>query len=223
MKNSKYTHLLILLTVTVVFSLLVCVVDKAVIGPANTSVGFSHINAYFRDLIGTNMALYTITNILGYLAILVCCGFGFIGLMQLITGKSLKKVDRNVIALGALYIIVIGLYVLFEKAEINYRPIIMPGETAPEASFPSSHTMLALVVFCSAPKVLKRYLKEASTRKLVSIVFYLLAGITVVGRLLSGVHWITDIIAGVLISATLLAGFNIVLTLIKPKKKTVQQ
>ena len=222
MKTKNYTNFLVLLLVTVIFSLLVCFVDKAVIGPANTSGGFSHLNAFFRDLIGTNMSLYTITNILGYLAILVCCGFGFIGLMQLISGKSLKKVDRNVIALGILYVIVIGLYVLFEKAEINYRPIIMPGETAPEASFPSSHTMLALVVFCSAPPVLRRYLKDASVRKIVSIVFYALAIITVVGRLFSGVHWFTDIIAGVLISATLLSGFNIVLKAIKPKKKTAQ-
>ncbi len=223
MKNKKFASFLILLAVTVIFSLLVCFVDRAAIGPKNTVVGFSHINAFFRDLIGTRMVLYTITNILGYLAILVCIGFGFIGLMQLIHGKSLKKVDRNIIALGVLYVVVIVLYIIFEKAEINYRPIIMPGETDPEASFPSSHTMLALVVFLSAPRVIRRYIKDETLRNVIKIASWVLAVVTVIGRLLSGVHWFTDIIAGVLISATLLVGFNIVLDMIRPKKKPAKQ
>ena len=150
MKKDKLIKLRILAGFTVVFSLLVCFVDRARIGPKGTSVGFSHINGFFRNIFKFSNALYIITNILGYLAILVCLFFGAIGRLQLFNGKSLKKVDRNVIALGVLYIVVILLYVIFEKAEINFRPVIMPGETAPEASFPSSHTMLALTVFCSA-------------------------------------------------------------------------
>ncbi|MBQ1342483.1 MAG: phosphatase PAP2 family protein, partial [Erysipelotrichaceae bacterium] len=56
-------------------------------------------------------------------------------------------------------------------------------------------------------------------RKIISIVLYVLAGITVVGRLLSGVHWFTDILASIFISATLLYAFYIALDVIKPKKK----
>ncbi|MBQ1522473.1 MAG: phosphatase PAP2 family protein, partial [Erysipelotrichaceae bacterium] len=101
--------------------------------------------------------------------------------------------------------------------------IIMPGETEPEASFPTSHTMLALTVFCSAPWVGGRYLKDGNIRKIFTIVMYVLAAVMVVGRLLSGVHWFTDIIASILISATLLYAFRIVLDFIKPKKKTVRK
>jgi len=219
MKKDKLIKLRILAGFTVIFSLLVCFVDRAPIGPNGTSVGFSHINGFFRNIFKFSNALYVITNILGYLAILVCLFFGFIGRMQLITGKSLKKVDRNVIALGCLYIVVILLYVIFEKAAINSRPVIMPGETAPEASFPSSHTMLALTVFCSAPPVLRKYVKDKQIRKIINIVLYVLAGVTVLGRLLSGVHWFTDILASIFISATLLYAFYIVLDVIKPKKK----
>ena len=53
----------------------------------------------------------------------------------------------------------------------------------------------------------------------ITIGFYALAIITVVGRLLSGVHWFTDIIAGALISATLLAGFFYALDLIKAARR----
>ena len=219
MKKQKLFDFLVLLAVTVLFCILVCFVDVAAIGPAGTKVGFSHLNGWFRDLIGTNMVLYRITNLLGYLALLVCCGFAFMGGMQLLQGKSLKKVDRNIIAVGVFYVIIIALYLLFEKVAINYRPIIMPGEDAPEASFPSSHTMLALTVFGSAPWIMNRYLKDANVRKIFTAVCWILGILTVVLRLLSGVHWLTDIIAGFLISATLLAGFKIVLAQIKPKKK----
>ena len=219
MKKDKLIKLRILAGFTVIFSLLVCFVDRAPIGPKGTSVGFSHINGFFRNIFKFSNALYVITNILGYLAILVCLFFGFIGRMQLITGKSLKKVDRNVITLGCLYIVVILLYVIFEKAAINSRPVIMPGETAPEASFPSSHTMLALTVFCSAPPVLRKYVKDKQVRKIINIVLYVLAGVTVLGRLLSGVHWFTYILASIFISATLLYAFYIVLDVIRPKKK----
>lgn len=223
MKKDRFIKLGILAGVTMILSLLVCFVDKGIVGPKATSVGFSHINAFFAGIFTFNKPLYILTNLLGYLAILICLGFAFIGRSQLILGKSLKKVDRNIIALGVLYVVVIALYVIFEKAEINYRPIIMPGETEPEASFPSSHTMLALVVFCSAPWVLYKYIRDQKILKIVTIVMYVLAAITVVGRLLSGVHWFTDIVAGVLISATLLYGFRIALDMIKPKKKTAKK
>lgn len=223
MKKDRLIKLGILAGVTIIVSLLVCFVDKAVIGPKATAVGMSHINGFFRDIFKFSKFWYVITNLLGYLAIVVCLCFAGIGALQLWMGKSLKKVDRNIIAVGALYIVVILLYVIFEKAEINYRPVIMPGETDPEASFPSSHTMLAMVVFCSAPWVGGRYIKDAKIRKICTIVMYALAAITVVGRLLSGVHWFTDIIASILISATLLYAFRIVLDYIKPKKKAVRK
>ena len=222
MKKQRFIDFAVILAVTILFSILVCFVDVAAIGPVGTKVGFSHINGFFRDMIPLNMVLYRITNLLGYMALLVCCGFAFMGGMQLLQGKSLKKVDRNIIAVGVLYVIVIALYLLFEKVAINYRPVIMPNETAPEASFPSTHAMLATTVFGSAPWVMSRYLKDAKIRKIFTAVCWVLGLATVVLRFFSGVHWFTDIVAGFLISCTLLAGFKIVLGMIRPKKKAQQ-
>ena len=42
----------------------------------------------------------------------------------------------------------ISVYILFEKVVINYRPILIDNEL--EASFPSSHTMLAICTSVSS-------------------------------------------------------------------------
>ena len=218
MKKPNYVKTIILAAVTVVFSALVSLVDKAAIGPNNTVVGFSKINGLVAKVFGLNTTLYKLTNLLGYFALLVCAFFAFIGLLQLVKGKSLKKVDRNIIALGVLYVVVLVLYVLFDKVALNYRPVLMEGETTPEPSFPSSHTMLAITVFCSAPLVLKRYFRDPGQQMIIKWVCYGLAAIMTVGRLISSVHWFTDIIAAVLISLTLISAFENVLIAIKPKK-----
>jgi len=93
----------------------------------------------------------------------------------------------------------------------------MPGETSPEASFPSSHTMLALVVFISAAILCDTYVHDRKARRTVTAVLYGLAAVMVAGRLFSGVHWLTDIIAGILYSSFLLVLFKAVMDM--PEKK----
>ncbi len=219
MNKKKLKNLLILFGITVLFTLIVCFIDKKPIGPVNTSVGLATLNGWFKDLIGYKGGFYFISQAFGYMALLVCVGFAGIGVLQLIKKKSLFKVDRNIIALGVLYVVTIALYVLFDKIPLNYRPILETGQTFPEPSFPSSHAMLAIVVYCSAPRVLRRYFKEKGTQVGIYIGFYALAFITVISRALSGVHWLTDIIAGILISVTILYAFFIAIEAIAPKKK----
>ncbi|MBP0969882.1 MAG: phosphatase PAP2 family protein [Oscillospiraceae bacterium] len=209
----------VLLAVSLLFTLLVKVVDVQAIGPQETSVGFAGLNKAFSDLIGTNMLLYKLTQLLGYLALGVVAFFGFGGMLQLVKRKSLMKVDRELRAAGVLYVVVLTLYVAFEKIIINYRPIIMPDETAPEASFPSSHTLLACVVFGSAFILADTYVRKAKARRIVRIVFAALTAVMVIGRLLSGVHWLTDIIAGLLYSACLISAFKGYVDLPEPRRR----
>ena len=186
-------------------ALLVCVkyVDVAAIGPCGTSVGLSGANGTFHEKIGFHPALYAATQWLGYLALAVAAGFACAGLVQLLRRKSLWRVDREILALGALYVVLGCLYVLFEKCVVNYRPVLLPGETAPAASFPSSHTMLALAIFGSAALLSARYVKQRTAR---TVLYFLCSALgigTVVLRLLSGVHWLTDIVAGVFLGTGL--------------------
>ena len=129
--------------------------------------------------------------------------------MQLIKRKSIAKVDKDLLALAVLYIAVIVVYAIFEFVIVNYRPIIMPGSQYPEASFPSSHTMLVCVLMGSTIMLIGRYLKKKNMSTIIRIICAVIIVLTVIGRLICGVHWCTDIIGGVLISITLLSLFSI--------------
>ena len=213
MKNkTKYLMAGIFGILAVVWIALVKCADVAAIGPAGTSVGLSRLNQAVHDLTGVNMLWYTITDWLGIVAILAVAAMALLGLVQLIKRKSLLRVDREILALGGLYVVIFVLYVFFEKVIVNYRPIIMPGCTAPEASFPSSHTMLTCVVLGGILMVLDKYVKNKGLCTVLKALCWLIIAVTVVGRLISGVHWVSDIVGGLLISAALLSLYAAVKT-----------
>lgn len=181
--------------------------DVAPIGPDGTSVGFSTINGKIHDYTGVNMQWYKLTELLGYAALGICAMFGFAGLVQLIRRKSFAKVDKSIYTLAGLYVVVIGLYIFFEKFIINYRPVIMPDAAAPEASFPSSHTMLIITVMASTAMVLGRYVRNVFLKNTLGLLCAAVIIVTVYGRMICGVHWFTDIIGGILLSVTLMFFF----------------
>ncbi len=212
-KNARKYFILgaIVFALFAVLTVLIKTVDVKAVGPLDSEIGLSRINTYFRDLIGENMTLYDITELLGYLAILVAGCFALYGVYQLIKGKSIKAVDSDIIVLGVFFAVVICAYVFFEIFIINYRPIITEGEL--EASFPSSHTMLSVSVFGAAIHQLWNRISNKTLRITAVSLCSLIIIATVVGRLLSGVHWFTDIVAGLLLSISLLliyVGFCIV-------------
>ena len=199
--------------------ILVKCVDVATVPETGTKIGLSHLNMGFAALTGVNVIFYKITTVLGIFLLLFAGGFALIGLLELISRKNLLKVDYEILSLGGLYAVVVVLYAFFEKVIINYRPIIMEGETEAEASFPSSHTMLVCVVMGSAIMLLDRYIADEKMAKILKIVCEVVIAVTVIGRLICGVHWFTDILGGVLISMTLLLIFNNVLAAKKRHKK----
>lgn len=205
--------------VFILFIVLVKTVSVAPIGPDGTEVGFSGINAVFRDTFKLNTFFYKLTQILGYLSIVIALVFAEEGIEQLIRRKSLKAIDGEIIATGVLYVLTALIYLFFEVVKVNYRPVIMPGDTAPEASFPSSHTMLACVILIGAAIFVTRYFNNKKLAKILAVAFSVTAGITVVGRVLAGVHWFTDIIGGLIISAALIVGYAAALDLVDSKKK----
>lgn len=191
---------------------LLCCVDVEPVGAAGTSVGLSHLNRFVFELTGVNMVWYNITDWLGLAAILAAFLFALTGLVQLIKRRNILKVDKEILALGGLYILVIGIYVLFENVIVNYRPIIMPGCSNPEASFPSSHTMLVCVIMGSTIIIIGKYIKKKSLCMVIRGICAAVIAVTVVGRLISGVHWFTDILGGLLISTFLLALYSVLIT-----------
>ena len=206
MKKLNWKNITILLgIISVIYIIMLKTIDVRPIGPYHTKVGFAAINNWIHNLLPENNTFYNITKYLGYLTFILVIYYAIIGLKQLLKGKSLKKVDKKILLLGAFYILVGIVYVIFEKIVINYRPVLMDGEL--EASFPSSHTMLALCVCGSSLLISKYYLKNKQYNKILNIITWIIMIILVVGRLISGVHWFTDIIGGILISMFLLSLF----------------
>ena len=207
---SKRTKLiiisLILLVIAIVYTVLVKTVDVKAIGPNNSEVGFASLNGPVRDKLVYNETFYKISKYLGIAAFGFIALYFLIGLIQLVKEKSIFKVDREIIGLGIFYIIFLIIYVLFEKIALNYRPVLMDGEL--EASFPSTHTLLALCVCGSAIMANGKVIKNDALRGLLNIAAGLIMIGIIVTRVLSGVHWISDIIGGVIISLFLLTALR---------------
>lgn len=202
----------VVLLISIIFTILVSTVDVQPSGISGTNLGFSTINHSVFDSIGTNDAIYLATEILGYIFIIPAAFFAVLGIIQLIKRKNFKKVDLHFYALLGLYIAVAATYVFFELVAVNYRPILIDGKA--EASYPSSHTMLAITVLLSSFLMICRLVKNRTIK-------FVALGVTVVCsvamailRLYSGVHWATDIIGGILISVSLVLIFNAVLSLL---------
>ena len=191
----------ILILLAVVFTILVKVVDVKQVGVNETNIGFASINQFVFKTIGVNIIWYHITDWLGLAPVFMAIAYSLIGIIQLITRKSIFKLDKEIIILGLFYIVVIFLYVFFEKVIVNYRPILMDGFL--EASYPSSHTLMTICL-CGSSIIVNKKLFNNNIAKFINILSLAIIFITVVGRLLSGVHWITDIIGGIFISIALL-------------------
>lgn len=181
--------------------LLVKTVDVKPIGPMSSEIGLASLNGFMFKLLGESTFWYKLTELLGYFAILVVLAFGALGVYQLVTKKSIKKVDMSLIALGGFYVLVAVVYAFFEVVVVNYRPVIL--DSGLEASFPSSHTVLTVCIMATAAIQLKRRISDKKAAKIAQWVCFGIAAVTVIGRLLSGVHWFTDILGGLLISAAL--------------------
>lgn len=214
-KNNKLINIGLIVG-CIIFTLLVKFVDVSNIGPNDSSVGFSTINKLFHNIIGVHMSVYKISEICGYVPILIVVGYAVVGALQLIKRKSLFKVDKEILAIGVFYVITLVIYIFFEKVIINYRPTLIDGEL--EASYPSSHTILALFM-CGSAIILNRFrFKRIKAAQYENSLAYLFMGLVLFTRIISGVHWFSDILGGTLISVTLLYTFYNTLCYLKENK-----
>ena len=206
MKKKKLRIAIALLVSFAIWTALVSLADVQAIGPEGSVVGFATLNGLVHKLTGVNWLLYTVTDWLGLVPVAVALGFAVLGLAQLISRKSLWRVDRSILALGAFYVVVIVAYLFFETVVINYRPVLIDGRL--EASYPSSTTMLVMCVMPTAAIQLNARIKNNLLRRIATISIVAFTAFMVMGRLVSGVHWVTDIVGGALLSAGLVEGYR---------------
>ena len=187
-----------LLTAFLLWTLLITRSDLQAVGPNGTEVGLATFNLWFHSLTGVHLILYTITDWLGLVPIVVCLCFAALGAVQLVKRRSLLRVDRDIILLGIYYILVIFCYLFFEMVPINYRPILINGVL--EASYPSSTTLLVLSVMPTLKFQIDRRNENQLARNVTTVFVIAFSMFMVIGRLIAGVHWATDIIGAVLLS-----------------------
>ena len=183
----------------------VMVVDVQAIGGADSAVGFATLNGWIHELMGVHLSLYLLTDWLSVIPLGMVLGFGMLGLVQWIRRKDLRKVDASLLLLGGFYVLVLGVFLLFEVVVINYRPILIEGVL--EASYPSSTTMLVLCVMPTAALELRSRIQQPTLRRWLTAAVTVFTVFMVLARLVSGVHWFSDIVGGNLLSGGLVVGF----------------
>lgn len=207
LKNQKRFYLAAgILAIFVLWTVLISLVDRQAIGPEGSVVGFAALNRFFHQLTGVHMTLYTITDWLGLVPLAMIFGFTILGLIQWIKRRAIKKVDKNILILGLFYIVVLGIFLLFEEMVINYRPILIEGIL--EASYPSSTTMLVLCIIPTTIMQFRKYIKSKVLYGFLALFLSLFVAFMLIGRLLSGVHWLTDIISGIILSTGLVLMYD---------------
>ena len=208
---------IVLLITFALWTILIMFVDVQAVGPNESKVGLANFNTWFHQLTGVHMTLYTVTDWLGLVPIVVCLCFGCLGLVQFIKRRSLFKVDADILLLGGYYILVIFGYLFFEMVPINYRPILIDGFL--EASYPSSTTLLVLSVMPTLVFQVNRRCDDRRLKQITMIIVVLFSAFMAIGRLISGVHWATDIIGSILLSVGLFKLYQSVVTASDKRKK----
>ncbi|MBO5273453.1 MAG: phosphatase PAP2 family protein [Clostridia bacterium] len=210
-KQKDFCNAICMLVAFVMWTVAICIVDVQTIGPQESTVGFATINQFIHKLTGVHTVLYTITDWLGLVPIMIVIGFGTLGLVQWIKRKHLRKVDYSILVLGGFYIVVLAVYALFEIVVVNYRPVLINGYL--EASYPSSTTMFVMCVMPTAIMQFNDRIKNDILKRYVVATITVFIAFMVIGRLASGVHWFTDIIGGVLLSVGLVLLYRAVSSL----------
>ncbi len=132
-----------------------------------------------------------------YGAFAVLAVFAILGLAQLIQRRSLKKVDRPLLAMLAPLVLAVATYFIFDHfIVLNTRP-----NGSGEPSFPSSHVMFVATIFATVAIVLPYYIKSRPLCCLAWILMLALLALVSAGRILSNMHWLTDVLGALGFSA----------------------
>lgn len=214
-KNKLLISTFVLFALSSIFTLLIVFVDKQNIGANNSSVGLSGLNKIFLEWFSFNEIFYKLTEIFGIVILAIAMCYMILAFVQLIKRKSIKKIDCELLILALFYVGLIIIYLMFELAKINFRPVLLDGEL--EASYPSSHTLLAVFICTTSIFVNNKIFSNRLIRIILSTATCLIGSFVIIGRIISGVHWITDIIGAILIATTLVLGYLTVLCFIKEK------
>ncbi len=136
--------------------------------------------------------------------------FAFLGLCQWIKRKSIRKVDRTLLAMVPPLSLMAITYFVFDRLwVVSVRP-----DGSGEPSFPSSHTMIVSTIFFCAMLALPKYIKSKALCAILDLIMLALIVVTAYGRIAANKHWPTDVACGVVFAII----FAIIYFVIKKEK-----
>lgn len=142
-----------------------------------------------------------ISDLILYTAFAALAVFVVLGCVQLIRRKSLKEVDKPLLAAPIPLVLMAAVYVVFDKFLIlNTRP-----NGSGEPSFPSTHVMVVATIFGLVALLLPRYIKSKAVCIILDILMLILLILVAAGRILSDMHWPSDVAAGLIFAAIFIA------------------
>lgn len=220
MSENKFNVIVsgIIVAFAIIFTLIIKFVAVGPAGITRTQVGFSALNDAFFKATKVNEWAYTLSNILGYIVLSLVAVYFVLAVRQIIIKKSLLKIDKTWWALAVFYVVMLAVYIIFDKIAINYRPIFV-GKWELEPSYPSSHTLLALSVCFSSIIVNRTFFKDIKLVNIGNIALVVISVATVIFRLVSGYHWLTDIVGGIVITTALVTCFYTAVCYFEDKKE----
>ena len=131
-----------------------------------------------------------VTDISLITSLIVLAVFAGLGLYQWIARKSLKKVDRSLLAMFIPLVLMAVVYIVFDKfIVLATRP-----NGSGESSFPSTHVMVVSTVFFMVMIALPRYVRSKALRVILDFVMLMLISLTAAGRVFSNMHHLTDVL-----------------------------
>ena len=136
-----------------------------------------------------------ITDIILYASFAVLAAFLIIGIYQLFTRKSFKKIDKALRWMLLPLALMVLTYLLFDKV---LPPITTRPNGSGEPSFPSTHVMVVATILFLAMMELPRYVKSKVARIILEIVMVVLLSLTCTGRIISEMHSLIDVIGGLI-------------------------
>lgn len=135
-----------------------------------------------------------ITDIILIASIAVLGVFAILGFCQLVRRKSLKKVDKPLLAMLIPLVLMAITYFIFDKfLVLNIRP-----NGSGEPSFPSTHTMVVATIFLLTAIILPNYIKSKTARIILDTIMLLFIILVSVGRVLANMHWVSDVVGGLI-------------------------
>ncbi len=196
MKTKKILYIIptIFLIMFVILTLLVAFCDYE-----ENATGLISFNRFFGSFL-YNRSLDIISDIFLIIAILSMFVAAGVGLYQLISNKSIKKVDRDILLFGISIILMITIWISFDYLSIAYRPYVVDGY---KPSFPSTH----LLVVSSTYIIISWMINKRCNKQIITIITYAISFIVIIltfaFRILSGMHWFTDCLGGLLMGLSI--------------------